>query len=433
MRMVLKLNNKIIDNIVRIIKQESIPALGCTEPIAVALTGAAAREYITGEIEEVNVFVSKNMFKNGKFVKIPNTNSWGLDLSALLGILGGNKDYGLMVLNEIDEKVTKEAQQMIKDNKIEVKYVEEVPDVFVNMIITTSNEQIEVILKDSHDHIEEIKVNREVVFQNKMEEDGKKACDLLKELTFKEMRNICETIPIEDLEFIKAGIELNKKAAEKGICWKSGAKVGYTLNKFQQKGIISKNPPTQARILTAAAADIRMGGGNCPIMTSSGSGNQGLGVVLPIIVVAEWEKIEEEMLIRAVFFAHIINRYIKAYTGKLSAMCGCAIAAGIGASGGIAWLLGGNDLQIEGACQNMLANLTGMICDGAKETCSLKLSTSAEEAVISAYLAMENIIVKSNVGIIRDTIEGTIKNLEILCKESFPYVDSTIIKILEDM
>lgn len=431
--MVLKVNDKIIDNIVKIIEQESIPALGCTEPIAVALVGAAAKEYITGEIEKVNVYVSKNIFKNGKFVKIPNTNSWGLDLSALLGILGGSKDYGLMVLNEIDEETIDEAQQMIKDDKIEVEYVEGVPDVFVNMSITTSNEQIEVILKDSHDHIEKIKVNGEVVFQDKMEEDGKKACDLLKELTFKEMRNICETIPIEKLKFIKAGIDMNKKAAMKGMNWESGAKVGYTLNKLQQKGIISNNSPTQARILTAAAADIRMGGGNCPIMTSSGSGNQGLGVVLPIIVVAEWEEIEEERLIRAVFFAHMINRYIKAYTGKLSAMCGCAIAAGIGASGGIAWLLGGNDLQIGGACQNMLANLTGMICDGAKETCSLKLSTSAEEAVISAYLAMENIIVKSNVGIIKDTIEGTIRNLETLCKESFSYVDLAIIKILEDM
>ena len=166
-------------------------------------------------------------------------------------------------------------------------------------------------------------------------------------------------------------------------------------------------------------------------MTSGGSGNQGLGVVLPITVVAEENHIEKERLVRAIFFAHLINKYVKIYTGKLSAMCGCAIAAGMGASAGISWILGGNDVQISGACQNMLSNLTGMICDGAKESCAFKLSTSAGEAVLAAYLANEDIIVRSNTGIIGDSIEGTIKNVGTLCRDGFTEIDSEIIDIIK--
>ena len=377
--------------------------------------------------------MSKNIFKNGKFVLIPNTNRWGLDLAAAVGVLGGDRKYGLMVLKDIYDKIIEEAQKMIEANKIKLEYIGDVPEVFVNVVVTTNSEKIEVVLKDNHEHIEQIKVNGELVFEDRIEDEDKKVCNILNGLTFKEIRRISEIIPIEQLEFIKAGIQMNKKAAEEGLNWDRGAKIGYTLKRLEERGILSNNAPTQARILTAAAADIRMGGGNCPIMTSGGSGNQGIGVVLPIVVVAEEEGIEEDKLIRAIFFAHMINRYVKAYTGKLSAMCGCAIAAGIGASGGITWLLGGKDFQIEGACQNMLANLTGMICDGAKETCSFKLATSAEVAVISAYLAMENVIAKPNTGIIGNTIEDTIKNLGILSKEGLPYMDSAIIKILEDI
>lgn len=211
---------------------------------------------------------------------------------------------------------------------------------------------------------------------------------------------------------------MNKKAANVGIRDKNGLQIGSTLTKLNEEGKLSIGVPMKARILTAAAADTRMGGGSNPIMSSGGSGNQGIGVILPIAVVAEENNVDEETLIRAVFFAHCINKYVKIYTGKLSSMCGCAIGAAVGASAAISWMLGGNDKQISGACNNVLANLTGMICDGAKESCALKLSTSAEEAVIAAYLANENIIVSSKTGIIGQSIEDTIKNVGILCKDS---------------
>jgi len=417
-------------DLISMVKQDAVPALGCTEPVAVAYAGAATRSYITGDIDCINIEVSKNIYKNGKSVMIPNTDEWGLDLAGALGVLGGDKEDGLMVLRKIDKNIVDIAHEMLKEGKVNVDYVEEVPDVFVRITVNSSNEEVEAVLKNCHTHIETVKVNGQTVFENKTESRDKVSADFLKKLSFVEIRDICETIPIDQLAFIEDGIKMNKNAAETGLSWDKGLKAGATLKRLQDRGILCNDAPTQARILTAASADIRMGGGDCPIMTSGGSGNQGLGVVLPITVVAEEKGIEKERLIRAVFFAHVINKYVKIYTGKLSAMCGCAIAAGIGASAGITWLLGGNDEQIQGACQNMLSNLTGMICDGAKETCSLKLSTSAGEAVIAAYLAIENVIVRSNTGIIGETIEDTIKNLGILCRDGLAATDSVIIDII---
>lgn len=425
------MENKVINDLINMVKQDTVPAIGCTEPVAVAYAGAVSREYLTGNIDNININVSKNIYKNGKSVIIPNTGEWGLNLAGALGVLAGDKEDGLMVLRKIDNSSIDEAHHMIEEKKVKLNYVENVPDVYVNIIVNSSNEEVEVVLKNAHTHIETVKVNGEIVYEDAFDLENKVSSDFLKKLSFKEIRSICETIPLNELDFIEEGIEMNKSAAEIGLKGSKGLKIGFTLKKLQDDGILSDDSPTNARILTAASADLRMGGGDCPIMTSGGSGNQGLGVVLPITVVAEEVGANKDKLIRAVFFAHVINKYVKIYTGKLSAMCGCAIAAGIGASAGITWLLGGNDEQIQGACQNMLSNLTGMICDGAKETCALKLSTSAGEAVIAAYLATQNIIVKTNTGIIGSTIEDTINNLGILCREGLAAADLVIIDIIE--
>ncbi len=423
--------DEMIKDLLEMVKQDTVPALGCTEPVAVAYAGAVAKKYLTGTIDSIEIRVSKNIFKNGKSVIIPNTNEWGLDLAGALGVIGGNSDDGFMVLRNMDNNIIECAHEMLRGGKVKLEHVENVPDIYVNMIVNSSMEKIEVELRDSHTHIEWVKVDGKVVYENRLNNKEKTSADFLKNMTFKEIREVCETIPLDELMFIEEGIEMNKKAAERGINEGKGLKLGAGLKKLQQDGKLCNDASTQARILTAASADIRMGGGDCPIMTSCGSGNQGLGVVLPITVVAEENNISREKLIRSVFFAHVINKYVKVYTGKLSSMCGCAIAAGIGASAGISWILGGNDEQIGGACQNMLSNLTGMICDGAKETCAFKLSTSAGEAVLAAYLANEGIIVKPNVGIIGDSIEDTIKNVGILCKDGLTCADTVIVDIIE--
>ena len=420
-----------IKYLLNMVKDETVPAIGCTEPVAVAFAASFAKKYMNNEIKNMDILVSKNIYKNGKSVIIPNTEEWGLDLAAALGVIGGNSEDGLMILRNINLNLIEKAHKMIDEERITVNYLENSPDVHVEVVLTNSEEKVELILTDKHNHIETVMYNGEKVYEDKLAEGKAASYTALKDLTFKEMRMIAEDIELEDIRFIEDGIKMNKEAAENGILGSKGLKLGAALYKLQKEGKLNSDPSMRARILTAASADARMGGGDCPIMTSAGSGNQGLGVILPIVVVAEDNEIEEERLFRAIFFAHIINKYVKIYTGKLSAMCGCAIAAGIGSTSAIAWILGGNDEQIAGAATNMLSNLTGMICDGAKENCALKLSTSAGEAVLSAFMALEDIIVKPNIGIVGETIEDTIKNVGILCKEGLIQANDVIVGIIK--
>lgn len=319
---------------------------------------------------------------------------------------------------------------MIKNKVVTLNPIENTDPVFVEATLKGEKDEVIVILEGGHTNIERIIVNGEIAFEkdNKNEKDNKD-CDFMKELSLKDIREITEDISIEKLGFIMDGIEMNKEAAKEGLKRRKGLTLGSSLLKLQQEGKLGKDSATIARILTAAGSDLRMGGGMCPIMTSGGSGNQGLCVILPITVVAEDIKAPKEKLQRAVFFGHAVNNFVKKYTGKLSAICGCAIAAGIGATAGIAWLLGGKDKEINGAILNMLANLTGMVCDGAKGSCAIKLSTSASEAVISAYLALNDIIVPNNTGIIGNTVEDTINNLGMLCKDGFYKADDVMLSI----
>ncbi|SHD78426.1 serine dehydratase subunit alpha family protein [Schnuerera ultunensis] len=424
-------DNSIVEKLLIIIKEETIPALGCTEPVAVAYAASVVNKYFEGEIDRLKIRTSKNIFKNGKSVIIPNTKEWGLDLAGVLGIIVGNPDDELMILKNIKDEHIRKAHEILEQGIVDVDYLENTPDVYVEIYVQGEERIVEVVLKDAHNHIDRVKVDGKVVYKGMLDQDKGLAPDFIKDLSFNDIIEITESMPIESIAFVEDGIRMNRKAAEMGIKIENGLNIGGGLIKLEREGRLKIDGPTRARILTAAAADMRMGGGNCPIMTSSGSGNQGLGVVLPIIVVAEENDISRERLIRAIFLAHIINKYVKLHTGKLSAMCGCAIGAGVGASGAISWMLGGSQEQISGASNNMLANLTGMICDGAKDTCALKLSASAEEAVIAAYLANENIIVKPNIGIIGNAVEETIKNLEILCKEGLSNADSIIVDIIK--
>ncbi len=420
----------IMKSLLDMVREDTVPAIGCTEPVAVAYASSVARNHLEGDIENVTVNVSLNIFKNGKSVMIPNTNEWGLDLAAALGAICGEPKDGLCIFKNVNQEYIDRAHDMISKNIVKVKWVMNTPDVYVEVTMKDANDKVEVVLKNNHNHIETIAVNGEIIYKDIKENSKKAATDFLENLSFKKLREICEDIDINKLKFIEEGIEMNKKAAEEGLHSKKGLGWGASLLTLQNQGKLSTDASQKARMLTAAGADIRMGGGDCPIMTSAGSGNQGLGVVLPIVVVAEERGIEREKLYRAIFYAHIINKFVKQYTGKLSALCGCAIAAGVGASAAITWMLGGDDNQIAGAVQNMMANLTGMLCDGAKETCALKLSTSAGEAVLAAYLARENVIAKANTGILGETVEETIRNLGILCNKGLSTTNEVIVDIM---
>ncbi|AVP61972.1 serine dehydratase subunit alpha family protein [Clostridium botulinum] len=421
---------EISERLLELIKDETKPAIGCTEPVAVAFTVATGKKYMQGKILKIDLKVSKNILKNGKSVTIPNTEVCGLDIAGALGEICGDSEEGLFVFRNVNNEYLDKAKEMIKNKVVTLNPIEDTDPVFVEATLKGEKDEVVAILRGGHTNIEQVIVNGKIAFEkdNKNKKDNKD-CDFIKELSLKDIRQITEDISIEKLDFIMDGIEMNKEAAMEGLKRQKGLTLGASLLKLQEEGKIGKDSATIARILTAAGSDLRMGGGMCPIMTSGGSGNQGLCVILPINVVAEDIKAPKERLQRAVFFGHAVNNFVKKYTGKLSAICGCAIAAGIGATAGIAWLLGGKDKEIEGAILNMLANLTGMVCDGAKGSCAIKLSTSASEAVISAYLALNDIIVPNNTGIIGNTVEDTINNLGMLCKDGFYKADDVMLSI----
>ncbi len=422
------------DYLLKMIKNETVPAVGCTEPVAVALAAAVAKKHMKNEVEKITIASSKNIFKNGKSVMIPGTKEWGLDLAAVLGMIKGDPDAGLMVLKNVDDESVDLAHKWIDGKEISLVYLEDGPNIYVELCLIGDGEEVKAVLKDSHDNIDSVSVNGEIVYKNDEKttsSNGKDYYNTLKEMTITEITRIIESYTLDEIEFIKDGIDINKAAAKRGLNEDSGLNVGRSLYGLQEKGQLGNDEATNARIFTAAGSDVRMGGGLCPIMTSGGSGNQGLGVILPIATVAESRNIDDERLYKAIFFGHVLNKYIKLYTGKLSAMCGCAIAAGVGSAAGITWMLGGDDRQIAGAAENLLSNLTGMLCDGAKDNCSIKLSTSAYEAVIAAYLALEGVMVNKNIGIVGDSIEDTINNVGILATEGFVEIDNIIVDIIK--
>lgn len=422
--------NLINKELINIVKEDSTKAVGCTEPVAVAYAANVGSEYIDkSNVEKIEVICSKNIFKNGKAVKIPNTGDHGLDLAASLGAFTSKTISPLLVFSNLSDETIKRSKDFVKDGKVTVNYIDHVPDVYVELIIYTADDSVKVIISHSHSNIVKIIKNDEVIYDNPVD-DGKGDKVSIKDMSFEELGQIVRDMDYDDISFVLEGVEVNLNAANEGLEG-YGLKLGKKLKELKDAKILPDNFVTDTRILTAAAADMRMGGGALPIMTSGGSGNQGVGVVLPIYIVAKRENLDDESLARGLFFAHIINRYVKEYSGKLSGLCGCAIGAAIGASAGIAFMLGGSEEEIEGACTNVFANLTGIVCDGAKESCSMKLSTSAEESVIAAYLALNGVVTDANVGIVGDSIEETIINIGKLSHLGFSQTDKVMLDIID--
>lgn len=426
------LSESFIKKVVNIVKKNTQPALGCTEPVAVAFTSSVASKYFKWELENLEIEVSKNIFKNGKSVIVPGTKGAGLDLAGALGFIGGDSDKGFMVLEDTNKDDLDKAMDFIEKNIVKLTIASDTPDVYVKCIAKGQEHKVVVTTANGHISLNSIIVDDDVIFEEDEEENELDLIDELKTLSLSQIREIVEKVEIEDIRFIKNGIDQNLMAAREGLLNNYGLNVGSTIRYLVDSGKLKLDIARKSRMMTAAAADMRMGGGSCEIITSGGSGNQGIGVLVTIAIVGEEFDIDEQRIIRAAFFGNLMNSYVKLYSGKLSGMCGCAIGAGIGASVGVTWMLGGKDEEIAGACNNMFANTTGMICDGAKDTCSLKLATSAEESVIAALLALNGCVVRPKIGIVGKNVEETIKNIGKLSRKGFSEVDETILEIIEN-
>lgn len=421
------------EDILNILKQQVKPALGCTEPVAVALAVSTAYKEIKGNIEAIDVKLSPNIYKNGMRVGIPGTREKGIVFAVALSVICADPKLGLELFKNVNDCCIDEARSLVGKNKIGLEVADNQGNFFIEAKIKTDKGEACCIVKDSHTNVVYLEANDKIIYNAEDKKcsfnegfNGNKAS--LINVSVREIMDFVEGSSFEDIKFLLEGVELNINMANKGLEGKIG--LGAGMSQLLQKGILRDDIVNQVRILTSAACDARMAGINLPVMSSAGSGNHGITAIIPPTVVCRYLGYDDEKLARALALSHLVTAYIKEYTGKLSPVCGCSVAAGIGASASIAWLLGGGYDQVVGAINNMVGAISGMVCDGAKGGCAYKLSTAASEAVIQAYLAVNGVVISKLDGIVGDDVEDTIKNLGVLSSEGMKDMDGAILKIM---
>ena len=421
--------------IINTLKAEVVPALGCTEPVAVALACAKAKELINNEdISSVNIWVSPNIYKNGLCVGIPYTDEVGLEIAGALGIVGGNSEKDLQVLEGLGDREIQLAKAMVKRELISLGIKDTQDKVYVEVVIKTKGNLAKVILREKHNQFIYIEQNGTVVLDHRVHETLQTVdASGLYQASIYEIITEIENIDWKVLSFLLEGLEMNEGVAMAALEQSMGMGVGRGFFDNIEKGMLSDDLMNYAMMLTAAGADARMSGAPIPVMSSNGSGNHGLTAILPIVAYGKKFDVTKESYTRALAISHIVTGYIKHYTGRLSALCGCGVAAASGAAVAIAWLMGADKERIDGTIKNMVANITGMVCDGAKVGCALKLATAAATAVQSALLAMQHVIVPVKNGIIGLTAEESIRNLGQLGVEGMTVTDGVILEIMQNM
>lgn len=424
-------------HIIEILNREIKPAIGCTEPVAVALNTAYGVSILPNdskEISKITVEVSKGIYKNGMDVGIPNTNKIGLHIAASLGASIGDPKCGLEILGKITNEELKYSEKILESCEINVKVDKDNnKPVYIKTTIENKNHVSVAITEDKHDNIVLLSIDGNEILNKRngarKENNNDNEEQNFYSLPINTIVEEIEKLDYEDIKFLLDGMEMNMNIAKEGLDKKHGLGVGYSYNSNMKNGLISKDFVNLAYALTAAASDVRMSGYSMPVMSSSGSGNNGLTAILPLAAYKEIMKISDEDLVKALAISHIITSYVKRYIGRLSNLCGCSIAASIGSGAAIAWSLGDKN-AITSTINNIIANQAGVICDGAKPSCALKLGTAASTAVQSALLAIEGITIKDFNGIVDNQVEKSIRNLAKLSGEGMKNIDDTVIEIM---
>ncbi|AKA69546.1 serine dehydratase subunit alpha family protein [Clostridium scatologenes] len=412
--------------LVSILKDQVVPALGCTEPTAVAYAAAMAKEVLGEKVESLDIYVDRNILKNGKEVGIPGTNEKGNVVAAALALIVGKSEYKLEVLKEVTNESLNEALKLIDKKKIKLHLKKEISGLYIEIVAKGKNDIARVIIKKTHLNVVLVEKNGECISKKDEKQEAAKPSlrDRIREFTVADMKEFVDTVDYSEIEFINEGIVMNKRVGEDDLKYNLGIGIGSMLNEGKE------NLEAYAKAITSAASEARMTGYPLPVMSSAGSGNHGLVAILPVAVIGEGQKIEKEKVVRAVTLSHLVTVYIKSYTGALSPVCGCGVAAGVGAAAGLTYLWDGSLKQIEGAIKNMSAGITGMICDGAKIGCSYKLSISVTAALDAAKMAMKNIFIPYNDGILDKSAEKTIQNLGRVSNEGMSNTDNVILDVM---
>ena len=418
------------EQIIALIKREVVPEIGCTEPIAVALCVAKATETLGCHPENIKVFLSANILKNAMGVGIPGTDMIGLPIAVALGALIGKSEYQLEVLKDSNPEAVEAGKKMIESQCIDIALKENIEEkLYIEAVCTHGNDSATAIISGGHTNFVYISRNQDVLLDNRTPASAEAQAAHV-ELTLRKVFDFATTAPLEEIEFILEARRLNKNAAERSFQGKYGHELGRMLRNSQtERNIMGNNTFTHILSYTSAACDARMAGAMIPVMSNSGSGNQGIAATLPVVVYAEDNHNSEEELTRALILSHLTAIYIKQSLGRLSALCGCVVAA-TGSSCGITYLMGGGYQQVMYAVQNMIATLTGMICDGAKPSCALKLTSGVSTAVMSAIMAMEQKCVTAVEGIIEENVNQSIRNLTKIGSEGMNETDKLVLDIM---
>lgn len=425
------MNHTTKTQIIRLIHQEVIPAIGCTEPIAVALAAAKAAEVLGCKPEKTDVYLSANILKNAMGVGIPGTGMVGLPIAIALGTLIGKSAYGLEVLRDLSSEALSEGKAMIENKSIHIALKENVDKLYIEVICQTAGHISKVIICHEHTNIAYVEKDGEVLvnrIHSGNTDGGSCSAEALK-LSFSTVYEFAMEMPLDEIRFILETAELNKKAAEASQKGNYGHTVSKTVSGAFGKKYMGDSAYTHMLVMTAAACDARMDGAMIPVMSNSGSGNQGIAATLPVLSFAEDIECTEEQLIRSLMLSHLMVIYIKQSLGRLSALCGCVVAA-TGASCGITYLMGGNKTQVSYAIKNMIGNITGMICDGAKPSCAMKVSSGVSTAMLSALMAMENKVVTPVEGIIDEDVDKSISNLTVIGSRGMEATDKLVLDIM---
>lgn len=420
------------DEILTLLKQDVVPALGCTEPVCVALCTADASASIEGEIEKIEVKVNPNIYKNGMSAGIPNFGKVGLDFAAVLGALLKNPEKKLELLGDVSEEIAKMAVKLVDDGKVSVSIAMEEKSLYVESCVVTDKGNAVTVIRDAHTNIVSKFINDVKVYEKEMMQAGIENDFIRRLMNMKisEIREVVDEVSAQDLEFMIDGALLNETQAQYGIDNAVGVGIAQTYKKQIGGELLADDLLNRILLKTASAAEVRLDG--CPLasMSSSGAGTKGVVVILPIYETAVAINASKEKTVKALAFGHLVNRYINGYLGKLAAVCTCVTASATAASAAITYLLGGNDEQIGFAIRNMTGTVTGMICDGGKVGCALKVSMASTAALTSAMLAVDEAVIRVTDGICAKTPEQCILNMARIGNPGMLQADQEILKIM---
>ena len=398
-----------------LLHREIAPALGCTEPAAAALTAACAAKCLGCIPEEIIVRTSQYILKNAMNVGIPGIGMTGLDIAVALGALSASPEKELMILSGISPEKKRQAKTMTEEGKVRIELASTEEKIYIEVQVRAGAETAKAITAEAHKNITYVEKNGRVCYRK--ERKIRKAEETAEEpytVTLEEILDFSEHTALENLGFLREVIQINREIALEGISHKYGLQVGKNLMDGTENGLVGQDAANYAAAMTAAAADARMAGCEKPVMSAAGSGNQGLTATIPIAAVGEKLELGEEKILRALALSILLTVHTKHYLGRLSVLCGCSISSAMGVACGIVFMLGGTYAQMTWAINSMVADISGVVCDGAKPGCALKIATAVQSAVRAANMALNGSGADSHDGIVHVNAEKTLENLGIL-------------------